>query len=342
MDIKIDSSYKKTTSFFSAKNPLIQYTGRIDFRNETLPRIWSPGVYIEIKFKGPSITIPITDQVLWNTNHNYLEIIVDNEMKRIKTIFKNNFITISNLSDDIHSLTICKNTESNIGYIEFAGVYCNSLVKPITKPKRKIEFIGNSITCGMGSDTSEIACGKGAWYDQHNAYLAYGPITARTFHAQWHLSSVSGIGLIHSCCNMRITMPQVFNKIDLSGDSVSWNFNNYQPDILTICLGQNDGIQDSGIFCKAYINYIGQLRKYYPKTQIVLLSSPMADEKLKANMKKQLTSIVLYLNKNYDKKVSYYFFSRSFNGGCSYHPELKEHVLIAEELTAYLKKLMHW
>jgi hypothetical protein len=340
--VSIDSVNYATEKKFAANNPLIQYTGRIDFRNTALPRYWSPGVYVTIKFKGAAITSIINDQELWGKNHNYLEVVVDNEKLRIQTKYKTNFIRIANLTDTLHTLTICKNTESNIGFIEFGGVYCNTILQPAPKPTHKIEFIGNSITCGASSDLSGIPCGKGVWHDQHNAYMAYGPVTARALEAQWFLSSVSGIGLIHSCCNMRITMPQVFNKIDLSGDSVSWNFNNYQPDILTICLGQNDGIQDSGIFCKAYINYIGQLRKYYPKTQIVLLSSPMADEKLKANMKKQLTSIVLYLNKNYDKKVSYYFFSRSFNGGCSYHPELKEHVLIAEELTAYLKKLMHW
>jgi len=91
-------------------------------------------------------------------------------------------------------LVICKNTEANIGYLELAGIRCRQLVKPAPKPARKIEFIGNSITCGTGSDLSVIPCGKELWEDQHNAYLSYGPITARAVNAQYHLSAVSVSG----------------------------------------------------------------------------------------------------------------------------------------------------
>ena len=341
-ELKIDSSYTNNKNLFLANHPMIQYTGRNDFSNSELPRMWSPGVYISMQFKGSSITAIIKDQELWGKNHNYLEIIVDDENKRIQTKYKNNYISISNLSQGFHRLTICKNTESNIGYIEFGGVYCDYLANPLPKPKRKIEFIGNSITCGASSDMSEVPCGKAAWQDQHNAYMAYGPVTARALNAQWSLSAVSGIGLIHSCCNMDIIMPPVFDKIDLRGDSIPWDFKQYQPDIVTVCLGQNDGIQDSAKFCTAYIDFIHQLRKHYPKAQLVLLTSPMADEKLKAVLKNQIYSVVSFLNKNGDKKISKYFFNRSYNGGCDYHPSLAEHQLIAAELTAYLKKLMHW
>jgi hypothetical protein len=221
-------------------------------------------------------------------------------------------------------------------------VYCDYLVKPSPKPKRKIEFIGNSITCGASSDMSEVPCGKGVWHDQHNAYMAYGPVTARGLNAQWHLSSVSGIGLIHSCCNLDITMPPVFDKIELRGDSIPWDFKRYQPDVVTICLGQNDGIQDSLKFSTAYIAFIRQLRKHYPKAQLVLLTSPMADDKLKTFLKDQINGLLNFLHKEGDKKISKYFFSRSYNSGCDYHPSLEEHQLIAAELSGYLKKLMRW
>jgi hypothetical protein len=68
----------------------------------------------------------------------------------------------------------------------------------------------------------------------------------------------------------------------------------------------------------------------------------MADVKLKHALKNRITSIVKYLNKSGDKKIGKYFFSRSFNSGCDYHPDLNEHQIIASELTLYLKKRMHW
>ena len=101
--------------FFAADNAFIQYTGRIDFTNPKLPRFWQPGVYITVKFKGQQCEVILNDEILWGKNHNYLEIIVDGEKKRIQTKYKTNYITISKLPHAFHTLTICKNTESNIG-----------------------------------------------------------------------------------------------------------------------------------------------------------------------------------------------------------------------------------
>jgi lysophospholipase L1-like esterase len=241
-----------------------------------------------------------------------------------------------------HTLVICKNTEANIGYLELVGIKCHALIKPPAKPKRKIEFIGNSITCGAGSDLSEIPCGKGVWQDQHNAYMSYGPVTARSLNAQYYLSAVSGIGLMHSCCNMNIIMPPVFDKISMRNDTINWDFSKYQPDLVTVCLGQNDGIQDSSAFCNNYISFIEQLRGYYPKAMIICLSSPMADAGLAAFMKNVLTAIVGNRNKSGDRKITRYFFSKQYHNGCDGHPDLAEHQLIAEELITFIKKTMIW
>ncbi|HLG38748.1 MAG TPA: GDSL-type esterase/lipase family protein, partial [Chitinophagaceae bacterium] len=283
------------------------------------------------------------DEMLWGKNHNYLEVILDGRAVRLQTKAKRDTITVSdNLSAGIHTLIICKNTEANIGYLEFVSIRCHQLVKPIPKPSRKIEFIGNSITCGAGSDLSGIPCGKGVWHDQHNAWLSYGPVTARALNARYHLSAVSGIGLMHSCCNMDIIMPQVFDKISMRNDTINWNFKNYQPDVVTVCLGQNDGIQDSAIFCDNYISFVKRLRSFYPGAMIICLSSPMADASLTAFMKKVLTAVVSKINNEGDKRVSHYFFSKQYNNGCDYHPDLAEHQQIAKELTAFIKKTMKW
>ena len=330
-------------TIFEADHPNFQYVGRIDFSNKKLPRFWSPGVYITAKFAGSFCELLINDQELWGKNHNYLEIILDGKPSRIQTKTKNNHLIIAKgLPNTIHTLVICKNTESNIGWLEFVGLKCAKLLPPATLPLRKIEFIGNSITCGTGSDQSEIPCGKGVWQDQHNAWLSYGPLVARYFNAQWQLSAVSGIGLMHSCCNLKIVMPAVFNKIDLRGDSLLWDFKNYQPDVVTVCLGQNDGVQDSALFCKKYVQFIMQLRSYYPQAAIILLTSPMGDDGLTAVLKKYLTAIKIQMVAKGEKKLETYFYTRQYHNGCDNHPDLEEHLQIANELTSFIGKLMKW
>jgi lysophospholipase L1-like esterase len=266
----------------------------------------------------------------------------DNKPKRIHLTGKTNVIKMDTLSGGVHKLLICKTTESNIGYIEFAGIKCKRLLPPDPLPERRIEFIGNSITCGTGMDKSEIDCGKGQWHDQHNAYMSYGPQTARTLNARWVLTSVSGIGMIHSCCGMKVTMPDVFDKTNLRDNVIPWNFSLYQPDVLTICLGQNDGIQDSIAFCSAYVKFIQKARSVYPDADIVCLTSPMADDRLTKAMKNYLTGITTYMQKSGDNKVHAFFFSGSYNNGCDTHPDMAQHAEIAVELTSYIRKLKNW
>jgi hypothetical protein len=172
--------------------------------------------------------------------------------------------------------------------------------------------------------------------------MSYGPSTARALQAQWFLTAVAGIGMIHSCCDMGVTMPEVFDKLCLRTDSIAWNFNRYTPDVVTICLGQNDGKQDSVAFCSAYVNFIKTIRSHYPKADIVCLTSPMGNAELTTLLKKDILGMQKYFNNNGDKKVSHYFFSRSFNDGCGGHPSMAQHQLIAAELTEYLKGLKGW
>jgi len=316
--------------------------GRGDFSLVDHPVFYAAGVQISFSFKGKTCIIDLTDEHLYGKNLNYIQLIVDGAYSRFKLKAAENKISVGELSDSIHTVVICKTTESNIGYLQFNGVSCLELLTPPALPERKIECVGNSITCGTGSDMEEIPCGKGEWQDQHNAYMSYGALTSRALQAQYHLTSASGIGLIHSCCDMKVIMPQIYDKINLRDNAIQWDFSIYQPDVVTICLGQNDGIVDQKNFCDNYLKFILSLRKVYPEARMVLLTSPMGDEKLTAFLKSSLTIVADQAKKNGDNKVSTFFFSRSFNSGCDMHPSLAEHKLIANELTSYLKKLMIW
>lgn len=328
---------------FKADNKYFQYTGRIDFSNPEKPKFWSPGVYIVASFMGASCDMLINDEELYGKTHNYIEVVIDGQATRIQTTCKMNVITIAKgLVNTKHTVLICKDTESGIGYLEFVGLRCQKLLPPPARPKRRIEYVGDSITAGTGVDQSVVKCGAGQWFDQHNAYESYGARTSRALNAQWQITAVAGIGLTHSCCNMNVVLPQVYDKVILRDNIIPYNFTLYRADVVTICLGQNDGVQDSVKFCNAYIKLIDTVRRKYPKADIVCLSSPMADAGLTNVLKKYLNGIVQYANQNGDKKVSQFFFSRSFNSGCDTHPDIHEHALIAQELTAYLKKLENW
>ena len=321
----------------------IRYVGRVDFTDPKKPKFWAPGAYVQARFRGTSCAVLVNDEVRYGTTHNYIEIAVDDRPPvRVQTTGKTNVFPVTGLTPGAHTITVCKDTESEMGYLEFVGFRCEALLPPSPLLRRKMEFIGDSITCGASSDLSVVPCGKGTWYDQHNAYLSYGPSTARALHAQWHLSSVSGIGLMHSCCDMKVTMPDVFGSLNLRDKAVPWDFGRYQPDVVTICLGQNDGEQDPSAFRDNYIKFIHQVRADYPKAEIVCLSSPMGDTRLTAYLKDNLTQVADEMHQSGDKNVHTFFFSRSYNNGCGGHPDVAQHQQIAAELTAYLQTTLHW
>jgi lysophospholipase L1-like esterase len=337
------AAVKDSMILYKPNNLNIQYTGRIDFTNPLLPKFWQPGVQIAFNFSGDSCGIVLQDEILWGKNHNYVEVVLDDVATRIKLKSSRDTLWFTNSNKlNTHTLVIYKNTEANIGYLEFAGLLTNKLLAPTPKPNRKIEFIGNSITCGTGSDESVYPCGKGEWYDQHNAYLSYGSVVAKKLNAQFHLSSVSGIGLMHSCCGMKIIMPEMFDKINMYNGKKNWDFNLYQPDIVSICIGQNDGIQDSSIFINNYLSFLKKLRTVYPDSYFILITSPMADYDLGKNMSNNNNAIVSILNNLGEQKIASYAFSKQYNAGCDGHPSLAQHALIADELTNFINKQFNW
>ena len=163
------------------------------------PRFWAPGAYIITRFSGSDCEIFINDQVI-EGSHNYIEVKVDNiDPVRIQLRAKANRIQIAkDLPGGDHTVTITKNTEASVGFLEMIGFKCNSLLPPPPVPSRTIEFIGDEITAGAGSDTRYMPCDSAEWYDQSNAYSSYGAIAARDLNAQFYLTAVSGSGITKS------------------------------------------------------------------------------------------------------------------------------------------------
>jgi hypothetical protein len=332
-----------------ANDAKFQYVGRWNFSNPAQPRVWTPGAYVVAKFAGTKCQISLVDEYLYSSNYNYIVVILDGaEYLKYRTTGTANVIDISeHLTAGDHTITIYKVTETGMGYIDFKGLYLESadaLLTPDPLPIRKIEFIGNSIVVGSNLDISEAPCSDNPnpWFINHNAYFSYGALTARNLDAQFHITGVSGIGLIQSCCNMGFTMPQVFTKTNLRKEGSDWDFTQYIPDVVTISLGQNDGIQDSTTFCTAYINFISQIRTHYPGATLILLNSPMADNSLNAVLVEYTNAIADYLVDQGDANIITFELTHNLNSGCGYHPDLTQHETIANELTGFIQATMGW
>jgi hypothetical protein len=326
--------------------------GRYTVNDKQLELV-SSAAHFGFRFQGKECEILAT--VAGADQHNYLQYELDGVYQKRIRINGNSqqHIVITAPSNGSHTIWVYKATEAHTGPIYIQSIKGND-VQALQRPSAPvIEFIGNSITCGAAADPSEVPCGTGDYHDQHNAYYAYGPRVARTLGTNFILSSVSGIGAYRNWNSDGPTMPQVYEKVDFQEDNPNrWDFSKYAPAVVSIALGTNDfshgdGIKkrlpfDSTAFVNNYISFVKLVKSKYPKTQIALLSSPMLNGAYRQSLQNCLTTIKRSIDAVYpdSKPVAVFFFEPMQARGCTGHPNVEDHAILAKQLEPFFRKLL--
>ncbi len=340
---------------YQPDNQNIHYIGRIDFTDPLKPKLSSAGSYFRFRMRGTSCTLLLENQYE-EPNHNYISVEIDGQYhKRIKvTQDTSRYVIAENLPYGTHSILVCKATESFIGYIGLQGIQCKKIMKTRQYPVHAIEFIGNSITSGAEMDTAEFPCDSGVWHDRHNAYLAYGPLVARSLNASWVLSSISGMGLTRNWNNEGPGLPAFYDNLYLNDDSTKlWTAGIYSPELVTICLGTNDNSPgdgsydrkplDSSKYVNKYIDFVAHIRSRHPQSVICLINSPVFGGSDREIFNAYLESVVNSVRSaTGDKKIFSFSYSSIYGKGCSGHPAREEHQQMANELLPYLRGITGW
>jgi lysophospholipase L1-like esterase len=350
------SAYAEEANSYPAGDKRIVIMGR--YQTDELGGVLfgASGVTFSLKFSGSFMDIVLEDEFRSGTDYNYFTVIFnDRQPVRFKTETGK---TLYRIADELppgeHTLILNKATEGQNGWNRLAEVRCEMLLQAPPIPERRIEYIGDSITCGFGANDSEIPCGTGTWFDQHDTWESYGAILSRRLNAQWHLNAVSGIGMIRNWNSPGPVMPERYAGIylDYSDRDSHWDFTKYQPELVVIGLGTNDFSDGDGsvprpppdgpTFIEQYIRFIGYLRSQYPEAYFLLLSSPLLDPDRNSILESYLHRIVAHLIREGDHKVSRFSFSQRYTNGCGGHPDRSDHMKMADELEPFVRKLMGW
>jgi lysophospholipase L1-like esterase len=285
--------------------------------------------------------------------HNYLQYELDGTYQKKIRVNGNSTIPIEiNVPEGKHEIRIFKATEAHTGPIFISMVEGKKIKSLPIKTAPMIEFIGNSITCGAAADASEVSCGTGDYHDQHNAYMAYGPRLARMLQLNFMLSSVSGIGVYRNWNSEGPTMPLVYEKADFQQDrKESWDFRTYSPDVVSIALGTNDFSNgdgkaprqpfDADAFVSNYVKFVQLVKSKYPKAKIALLSSPMVKGASRIKLQDCISRVQSQIDSMYpDDKVAKFFFEPMEARGCTGHPSVEDHQILAEQLKPFFAGLL--
>jgi len=359
--------FAQSKAIFGASDMNIRITGRVDKTDPDNVTFAFPGVSIKAKFEGTSIDAILTEYGSGSvTTTNYFNVIIDGGtptvLKLSQSIKVYNLAT--GLSDGVHTVELFKRTESNVGIVVFKGFILDSgkkLLLPDALPKRRIEFIGNSITCGYGNDLSTNSPNNYHFTSANeNNYKAWGAVAARTLNAQYSCVAYSGRGLYQNNTGSKSgTLPLIYDNIIADNSSTSWNHYNYTPDVLVINLGTNDFAAetsspttnkvDSASFVKTYVDFVTKLRGYYPNASFVLCVGTMMGDSYPAGLnqwtriQKYVSSVSSYFKANGDSKVFYLKLEpQSAPYGEDWHPTAATDIIMANALTSFIDKNIKW
>ena len=220
----------------------------------------------------------------------------------------------------------------------------------------KLEFIGDSITCGYGIE--------GVWEkdtfttQQERPDKAYAFLTAKALGAQVQLCSWSGIGLIsnyvdHATVNlpdthwlMQSNWPYTdkWLSLRLGLEPEVWDSSRYEPDIVVINLGTNyiswvRGMEERRLEYTAQLRHlIEAVHRRSPKAKIVCCLGIMGEA-----LNDAVKEAVELCKKDFPKTCAEFLpFTQQLESdgiGADWHPSAVTHKKAAEKLTNYLLSL---
>lgn len=340
------------TAEAGAPTATIHFLGRFDTRDPAGPRFAWSGSAIAATFRGTGIQATLTD-----TGTNYFAVVIDDGAPTIiPTSGSNKTYTLaSKLPVGSHTLVLTKRTEANVGVVQLLSLVPQggALIASPAPFTRRIEYVGDSITCGYGDLGVGPSCKFTA--DTEDETVAYGALTAAQLDAQQMVVAYSGKGMYRNIDgSTKDTMPVLFERT-LADDATSvWSFATPPPDVVVINLSTNDfGKGDPGTaFQAAYVAFLRQLRSHYASALIVCTTSPMLDGASRTASIGYIQGAVQRVRAAGDSKVSLvsvpndggtlpvFDVQQATNGyGCDYHPSAKTHGIMAAVLVPALRGL---
>ena len=281
---------------------------------------------------------------------------------------ENNIILFESEKAQKVNIKVLRLSEAIYGYSGFVSAKIDGELLPAekaasssagkTKSPLKLEFIGDSITCGYGI---EGVFGKDIFTTkQERPDLAYAYLTAQALKAEYQLVSRSGIGLI-SCYTdpLTVTLPnmaeplmsQIWPYTDrylstkLGIEPEIWDESRFSPDIVIIHLGTNDtswvrGLEDRRLsFVNLYEQMIEAVHRRSPKARILGCLGAMGQE-LCASVEEAFVRFSKTFPNVKTKVVKFPVQDEDGDGvATDWHPNTITHKKIAEILT---REIENW
>ncbi|HYP77900.1 MAG TPA: SGNH/GDSL hydrolase family protein [Polyangiaceae bacterium] len=325
----------------ASTTPAIHYVGRVDTSGSTARFAWS-GTGAVVRFNGTSASVNL------GGGQEYT-VVVDGTVGPKLTATDGVNSLAKGLTAGEHTVELYRRTEASQGESEIRGFdFAGGTLLAPPPVTRRLEFIGDSITCGYGNEGASASCGFTPQTENH--YLSYAALTARELKAELSTIAWSGKGVVcnygddaTSCMD---PLPTYYDRILPNRADSTWDYARFQADAVVINLGTNDlstnSDPDQATFEAAYKKLLERVRHNYPNAHILCTNGPMLSGTDLVNVRKYLQNAVTALA---DPKISTFEVPTqdgSDGFGCDSHPSLERHKKVAATVTAALKTALGW
>lgn len=356
----------------------ITFFGRTLFdRQEGIIHFNWTGSGFEITFRGAKVEAALAGSTDYypteGTNVPWLAVFLDGERLPVQITEVpdgvRSYILFESPAPETHTLRVLKRSENNKGRvgIRSLGVTGDILPPKLSARRPRLEFIGDSITCGFGNETDETGMFKTAL---ENGFKAYSAVAAELLDADYNSICISGIPLCNSYNeNFSIKLPDFsdfrpprramedyYAYTDRFGQEASgltsgfeeWDFNKFLPDAIIVNLGTNDAFrckasgndpEEERHFERRYKEFIYLLRRLNGPGPVIGCTLGSMDYYLYDNI---LRAADAYRSETGDTRIFCFKFGGMFiweeGSGALGHPSVKTHERMGKELADVLKK----
>lgn len=267
------------------------------------------------------------------------------------------YLLFASDTEETHVITLRKLTENAKGKLACSGFTGEGRIgRAKEEPGRlRIDFIGDSITCGFGNMSNERD--RGFYSSEENGWLTYGAETGRILDADVSTISCSGISLSDPPESTGWPLPGMGKIVEYTdwfleeklGRKIKekWNFKDHPRDIVVVNLGTNDSAMidlfmrsmDEKQFEENYRLFLRRLRTAYGEKTWILCTLGPIDYYLYDNIRKAVHD---HIESSGDRKVRCFKFmkARASEGiGASGHPTVKTQRRMGQELAGFIRTL---
>lgn len=337
----------KKFSVYKATDEQITYIGRtVAGEDGSVSFNWT-ATTVRISFTGSYLAIVASD-----THKNYYDVWVDSTTgceatREIATSGADSVIVIFNGKKGEHNVILRRRTEGEQGVTTFKEVHVGGFLtqaEPVRE--RFLEFIGDSYTCGYGTEGKSAS--EHFTPETENSNYAYGAIVSRYFDADYVAIAHSGRGIVRNYGGHQDPcMPELYMRtFDYPGSSNSeaWDFTKGpKPAATIIMLGTNDfstGCQPTlDSWCKAYAVLLGEIKAAYGQEHPILCCAARGN----ADM---LVYVRAAVERAGYKNVTFMGHGKSVfpdeELGCDSHPNYQGEKRYARAIIPYISTITGW